>query len=307
LLYVDRMSLSKYAGRLVVHRPDTRAYDSVRAMQDNHVGAVIVHDGKQVVGVVTDRDIAMRVIIGDLDPFEVKLSQIMSTPAAVVQVSAAEAEAAALMLERHVRRLPVVDGDELVGLITLDDMILGQTVAPATLAAIVQAQLSAPARLKPEGDTHPVHPKVDPEQRRTRAEHRHAARASLAYGELLGRTLATARLESRERTAAALEEVLFQLLRRITPDEARQLLAQLPSLLQERLTSASTGPDRSITCTTLEQAVTDRLDVPPARARAIVLGVCEALAATISAGELENLRSQLPTDMKDLLPTVPVE
>lgn len=301
------MPLRKYSGRLIVHRPETRAYDAARAMQDNHVGAVLVHDGKHVVGVVTDRDLATQVIGGELDALNVTLSQIMSTPAVVVSASANEADAAALMLEHRVRRLPVVDGEELVGLVTFDDLVLDQTVAPGTLAAIVQAQLAAPSRLKPQGQTHPTRSEVDAQLRRARAERRHAGRAALAYGALLGRTLIAARLESRERTEAALEEVLSQLLRRITPDEARQLLAQLPSSLQGRLAAAPTGPDRGITRATIEHAVSKRLDVTPGRADGIALGVCEALAATISAGELENLRSQLPTDMKDLLPTTPVE
>jgi uncharacterized protein (DUF2267 family) len=248
-------------------------------MQDNHVGAVVVHDGKHVVGLVTDRDVGLQLVDLDLDPFETSLSQIMSSPAAVVPVSASESEAAALMLERRVRRLPIVDGDELAGMITLDDLILEQSVAPATL---------------------------DPQVRRARAEQRHAGRAALSYGVMIGHALACARLESRERTEAALEEVLFQILRRITPDEAHQLLAQLPSLLQGRLAAAATGPDREVTRETLQQAVASRLDVAPLRASAIVRGICESLSATISAGELDNLRSQLPSDMKALLPTIPV-
>jgi CBS domain-containing protein len=59
------------------------------------------------------------------------------------------------MLERHVRRLPVVDGSKLVGMVTLDDLIADKAVDPDTLAAIVRAQLAEPARLKQAGKRRP--------------------------------------------------------------------------------------------------------------------------------------------------------
>ena len=60
------MSLERYASkRMVVQTPNTTVYDAVRAMEANHIGVVVVHDGEDVKGLVTDRDLALRVIGND--------------------------------------------------------------------------------------------------------------------------------------------------------------------------------------------------------------------------------------------------
>jgi CBS domain-containing protein/uncharacterized protein (DUF2267 family) len=305
LAFHPAMSLSKYIQtRLVVQRPDTCAYDAIRAMEDNHVGAVIVHDGKAVVGVVTDRDLAIQIIANELDPFETALGDLVAGPVAVLPVEASESDAAALMRDRHVRRIPIVDGPELVGLVTLDDLLLEQGVDSATLAEIVRAQLAEPSRLKPKGETHPTRHKSDVATRRERLGRRHEGRATRSYEDLITRTLAITGLGTRERAEAALDEVLGGILRRITPDEANQLLAQLPSLLSCRVSGAARGPDRSVTRTTVEQGLVRRLDVSPQEAGALVFAVCEAFGATVSSGEIEDVRSQLPGEMRNMLATV---
>src|SRR5215510_3399451 len=149
------MCLTRYTqGRLVVLPPRATVYDATRAMADNHIGAVIVHDGEQVVGMVTDRDLALAVAY-DEDPFQAQLDEVMSSPAVVLPESASEADAAQLMLSHHVRRIPIVDGAQVTGLIALDDLIVEQAVDGATLAAIVRAQLSDSSRLKRRGDLGP--------------------------------------------------------------------------------------------------------------------------------------------------------
>lgn len=87
------MSLTKYLqGRLVVLPPRATVYDASRAMADNHIGAVIVHDGEHVVGMVTDRDLGLAVA-EDEDPFQAQLDEVMSSPAVVLPESVAEVDA----------------------------------------------------------------------------------------------------------------------------------------------------------------------------------------------------------------------
>jgi CBS domain-containing protein len=151
------MTLEKYTqGRLVVTHPDTTAYDAIRAMEDNHIGAVVVRDDTGVVGFVTDRDLALQVIAFDQDPFEIRLRTLMSRPVEVISLAASTAEAAQRMLDRHVRRLPIVDGSKLVGIVTLDDLIADCAIDPGMTADIVRTQLAEPARLKDAGRRRPV-------------------------------------------------------------------------------------------------------------------------------------------------------
>src|SRR5688572_15490208 len=100
------MSLDRFMqSRLVVQSPNTRIYDAVRAMEDNAIGAVLLHDGERLVGIVTDRDLCLKVIGDDLDAFDFQLTDVMSTPVATVPADASMADVAEVMLARHVRRV----------------------------------------------------------------------------------------------------------------------------------------------------------------------------------------------------------
>lgn len=290
------MSLAKFTqARLVAQHPDTLVYDALRAMEDNHIGAIIVHDGSQVVGIVTDRDLALKVLMHDHDPFEVELRNIMSRPVAVLPVTATEVDAAEAMLAGHVRRIVILDGRLLAGIVTLDDLILERAIEPTLLAAIVRAQLSEPARLKTR--TH-VRPMAARGARQERAAQRHDARSRLAYDKLLERTVVATGLPTRGEAEAALASVITGLLRRIRPEEARHFLAELPQMLRERLAGVAAGPDRNVTLGEIERALEVRLNVDHARAAEIVSQIGKALEETISAGEIEDVQAQLPAEMK---------
>lgn len=97
--------------------------------------------------------------------------------------------------------------------------------------------------------------------------------------------------------------MLGSLCRRVTPDEARHFIAQLPSVLQEGLLAHLAGPDRQITLATIESEISAVLGVDMSQAAEIAAGVAEAIAAMISEGEIDALRGQLPKEMKDLFPT----
>jgi uncharacterized protein (DUF2267 family) len=291
--------------RLVVQSPRTTVYDAARAMQDNHVGAILVHDGQDVKGIVTDRDISLRMLPDDLDPFQIRLQRIMSTPIATLPPSATALDVAELMIERRVRRIPIEDARRFVGLVTLDDLILEHGVDLFTLAGILRAQLSEPARLKPAGRLQPTPPAryADVESAAPRSAHRHAARQKRAYDTLIRRTLALTGLPEREQAEAAIDVVLSGIVRRITPEEAGDSLAQLPSLVRERIVATvRAGPDRRITRDVLERELQERLLVGAERTGELLEQVGLALEHSISAGEIEDVRSQLPAEMKSILP-----
>jgi CBS domain-containing protein len=106
--------------------------DSLRAaaqlMQDRDVGALPVCEGNTLVGIVTDRDIAVRGVAGGLDPDQDRVSDVMTDS---VEVCSADDDAQAvmrLMGEMQVRRLPVVDGDgRLMGIVSLADLATRQS------------------------------------------------------------------------------------------------------------------------------------------------------------------------------------
>jgi CBS domain-containing protein len=90
-------------------------------MRDHNVGSVVICEGGRPVGVITDRDLALVVVADAVDAGEAAGGQA-SRPLVTGQVQMDIEEAVALMVQHRIRRLPVTDGDELVGIVTIDDL-----------------------------------------------------------------------------------------------------------------------------------------------------------------------------------------
>jgi CBS domain-containing protein len=101
------------------------AEDSLRSvgslMRDRNVGSVVICEGGRPVGVITDRDLALAVVADGVDPEGVAGGQA-SRPLVTGEVEMDIEEAVALMIQHHIRRLPVTDGDDLAGIVTIDDL-----------------------------------------------------------------------------------------------------------------------------------------------------------------------------------------
>src|ERR1051325_1662139 len=232
------MSLKWYRRpRLVVLNTDTTALDAARAIENNSIGSVVVQDEGRVVGIVTDRDIAIRVTGRGLDPRTTLLKDVMTTPVATLSPAASQNDAIRLMQQLNIRRIPLVEREQLVGIITLDDMILDEAAPIDQLAAVVETQI---------GEGGPA------ASIRAPGMQRRAARAEATYGRLLNQVKSNAALDTAEDAEPALEVVLAALLRRLTPGEAKDLIAQLPSLMQPKLYALPPGPDKGITRASIE-------------------------------------------------------
>jgi CBS domain-containing protein len=116
-----RLSEIMTAG-VVTSSPDASALSAARLMRDHRVGSVVVVDpGGVPVAMITDRDLAVRVFAEGVDP-ESPVGEHASRPLICGEPAMGLHEAAALMVQHRVRRLPVVDGEELAGIVTLDDV-----------------------------------------------------------------------------------------------------------------------------------------------------------------------------------------
>ena len=90
-------------------------------MRERNVGSVVVCESGRPVGVLTDRDLALAVLAEDADP-EGAAGDHASRPLISGAVEMDLEEAADLMVQHHIRRLPLLDGDELAGIVTIDDV-----------------------------------------------------------------------------------------------------------------------------------------------------------------------------------------
>jgi uncharacterized protein (DUF2267 family)/predicted transcriptional regulator len=260
--------------------------DAARAIESNKIGAVVLQDQGKIVGILTDRDLAIRVVGQARDAETTLISEVMTAPVTTLAPSDRQSDALRFMQQRNIRRIPLVEDGRLVGMVTLDDLLLDVAAPLEQIAAVVQSQI---------GDGGPA---VSP---RSPAEQRRAARASATYGRLLNRVRIDAGLESSEDAQTALEVVLGSLVRRLTPDEAEDLIAQLPSLLQPTLRAMALGPDKGITREIIETELCERLDIDAPRAAEILDAAGAAVVRMVSPGQVEDVRNQLPEHLRSIL------
>lgn len=108
---------------VVCANQDTTITDIAKLMSDNHIGCVPICDfNKNVVGVITDRDITLRTVACGKDANTTKASEIMTTKVYKVNPTAEVSEASKVMCDCQVKRVPVIEGNTLVGIITLGDL-----------------------------------------------------------------------------------------------------------------------------------------------------------------------------------------
>lgn len=282
------MSLRWYRRpRLVALKPDSPVLEAARALENNEIGAVLVLERGCLVGMVTDRDLAIRALGRGLDPSTAPLSDVMSEVVATLPPEAERSEAIALMKKHRVRRIPLVEkGGKLVGMVTLDDLILDETVSLDEVSEVVHAQLG-------EGG-----PAASP---RSPAAQRSMARAQSTYRQFLSHLQNEADLDSLAITQSALDVILPMIVRRLMPDEAENFIAQLPSMLQPTLRSLRPGPDTSIDRDAIVSELVQRLDVDPERAGELLEVIGFEVLMGVTEGEAEDVQRQLPRDLRDAI------
>lgn len=107
----------------VTIREDATAHDAAGLMRDKEIGSLVVVEAGKPMGIVTERDLVTKVAASDKQPSRVLVRDIMSSPVVAVHPDEEVAEAARLMSQRKIRRLPVVQEGKLVGIITENDIV----------------------------------------------------------------------------------------------------------------------------------------------------------------------------------------
>ena len=104
-------------------QPDASVYDALRLMADREVGALLVLDGGKLVGIISERDYARKVILKGKSSLETPVRDIMTPKVICVHLEQTIEECMALMTERRIRHLPVIDGSELIGIVSIRDLV----------------------------------------------------------------------------------------------------------------------------------------------------------------------------------------
>jgi CBS domain-containing protein len=129
---------------VVTASPGASAVSVARQMREQRVGSVVIVDpGGAPVAMITDRDIALRVFSAGVDP-GAAVGDFASRPLICGELAMELDEAAALMVQHRVRRLPIVDADRLAGIVTLDDIAVrtgNLEVAQKMTAEVIEGAL----------------------------------------------------------------------------------------------------------------------------------------------------------------------
>jgi CBS domain-containing protein len=109
----------------IVHtmEPTASAHEAAKFMTDKNIGALVVVDRGKVVGIVSERDCARKLVATARSSQETRVGAIMSSPVMYVQPDQAGEECMALMTQNRLRHLPVMDGGQLIGLISIGDLV----------------------------------------------------------------------------------------------------------------------------------------------------------------------------------------
>lgn len=136
------MSIEKLIQREVATLPpDATCAEAAQRMRDENIGSVVVADGGRPLGVVTDRDLTVRVIAAGEDPGKLLLRDVMSGEPIFVSRDAGLDQAVAAMRDLAIRRVPVVDDvGQVCGLVAMDDLLVLLSEQLADLAAAIREE-----------------------------------------------------------------------------------------------------------------------------------------------------------------------
>jgi CBS domain-containing protein len=102
---------------------DDSVYEAIRLMADKGIGALVVTDGDSIAGIITERDYARKVVLMDRSSKATPVREIMSKAVRFVRPDQTTDDCMALMTERRMRHLPVIENDRLIGMVSIGDLV----------------------------------------------------------------------------------------------------------------------------------------------------------------------------------------
>ncbi|QOC22597.1 CBS domain-containing protein [Wenzhouxiangella sp. AB-CW3] len=118
-----RQILEKKGDNIWSIAPNSTVYDAVTMMARKSIGALLVMRNGQLHGVISERDYARKIVLEGRSSRETRVEEICSTPVITIQPQAMAEEGLALMTRKRIRHLPVVEGDKLLGVVSIGDLV----------------------------------------------------------------------------------------------------------------------------------------------------------------------------------------
>lgn len=118
-----RIVLREKGGEIWSVSPGTTVFDALTMMAEKNIGALVVLEDRKIAGIFSERDYARKVILKGKASKEITVGEIMTSVVVTVRPASTVEECMTLMTEHRIRHLPVMEGEELIGVISIGDVV----------------------------------------------------------------------------------------------------------------------------------------------------------------------------------------
>jgi CBS domain-containing protein len=115
--------LERKGGRVISVGKESPVLEAIRLMAEHHIGAVLVMQGEDLIGIASERDYARKVILQGRSSSDTPVATIMSTPVICVTPMDSVKDCMSIMTDRHLRHLPVLEDNRVVGIVSIGDLV----------------------------------------------------------------------------------------------------------------------------------------------------------------------------------------
>lgn len=119
-------------------RPDLSVYEALEVMMDKNISALLITEGKVLLGIFTERDYARKIILQGKASRDTSIKDVMSRKVITVTLNTSIEECMKIMTDNHIRHLPVVENSEVTGMISIGDLV--KNIMEAQEATIKQLE-----------------------------------------------------------------------------------------------------------------------------------------------------------------------
>lgn len=115
--------LNRKGASAVAVSPDTKMIDALKIMKEKNIGSILVMDGGEFIGIVTERDYSRKMALAGKDSHKTKVADIMGTTLPAVSPADTVLHCMKLLMDQNTRYLPVFENDQLAGIVSMSDII----------------------------------------------------------------------------------------------------------------------------------------------------------------------------------------
>lgn len=119
--------------------------DAAREMNARRVGALVVTEQEKVLGIVSERDVLIRIVAAQRDPAQTRVEEVMTTPVVCCQPATPLDECRSLMTVKRIRHLPIVEEGQIVGIVTIGDLMAQEVVDSKAVIGYLHEYIHGPS------------------------------------------------------------------------------------------------------------------------------------------------------------------